>query len=262
MVTETRTSEIAKLNAELKRISSSLYPEGGLELRIMDPSEIKEVDKNARYFQHEKFSRLVENIAQDGRLESVPLCIENEKGECEVISGNHRTKAAIKAKIPEILSLVITQKISNSQKRAKQISHNELVGQDDMAILRELWEEITDLSDKMYTGFDSIKIGELEKINFSALSTPNIRTETITLWFLPEEVKEIEALIETAQKMVASKEIFIAPLRIYDDVFDMLIEIKKKHDIKNTAVAMMYIFEIAKAAMAAMNEQEMNESNQ
>lgn len=248
-------SRFEEINQRLHEISSEVYGEK-LEIRFVDPASLTLLDKNARFMKHETFSRLVENIMSDGQLESVPLCHQTKDGKLEVISGNHRVKSAIKAGIQIILIMVILVDLSLSRKRAKQLAHNEIVGEDDLSILKEIWTEINTIEDKMYSGLDSIKIGELDKIHFSALSTPNIRTESITVWFLPEEIEQVEELVTYAENFIASKKIFLAPIQIYEHVFDMLIEVKKKHDIKNNAVALMYIFEVARNAIEQIRENE------
>lgn len=255
---------IGELNKKLSEVSKNIYG-NKLELRVVDPSNLILLKKNARFMKHEMFSQLVENIIRDGQLESVPLCYKLKDGSLEVISGNHRVQGAIKANIKLILVMVITEDLSVSRRRAKQLSHNQISGEDDFSLLKEIWNEIIEINDKIYTGMDSIKIEELEKIQFSALSTPSIKTESITLWFLPEEVVKIEELITYAEKFIASKKIFMVPLKIYDHVFKMLVEIKTKYDIRNNAVALLHIFEIAKNTidqMKVIEESQKNMKNQ
>ena len=55
----------------------------------INPSEIKFIEKNARFMSQNEFNALVSNIKRDGQLSSVPFLIkENEI--YTVISGNHR----------------------------------------------------------------------------------------------------------------------------------------------------------------------------
>lgn len=96
-----------------------------------------------------------DNIASDKRLSSVPLCYRHEDGRLEVLSGNHRVKASIEAKIPVILVLVITETLDQSRRIAIQLSHNALVGEDDQSILANLWSKIETVKDKLYSGLDS-----------------------------------------------------------------------------------------------------------
>ena len=54
--------------------------------------DLKLLEKNARYMTPQEFSQLVANIKQDGKLMGVPVVYRGE-----VLSGNHRVRAAIKA---------------------------------------------------------------------------------------------------------------------------------------------------------------------
>jgi len=41
------------------------------------------------------------------------------------------------------------------------LSHNAIAGQDDLAILRELFDEINDVALKEYSGLDDVVLGKL-----------------------------------------------------------------------------------------------------
>ena len=97
--------------------------------------------KNAHYMTDAMFSRLVGNIRKDGCLTTTPLVYE-AGGKLEVLSGNHRVQAAIKAGIEEADVLEIVTPLSREQKVAIQLSHNSINGKDDPNILAELWGEL------------------------------------------------------------------------------------------------------------------------
>ncbi len=76
-------------------------------LDYVDPSDIRLLDKNARYMEQEMFQNLVENVKQDGGLSSLPLCYREEDDSLLVLSGNHRVQAAVHAGIGRIMILVV-----------------------------------------------------------------------------------------------------------------------------------------------------------
>ena len=104
-------------------------------------SELKLLEKNARYMKGPQFERLVENIRRDGVLTSFPL-VHREGKALEVISGNHRVSAAIKAGIEESDVIEVTTPLTRQQFVALQLSHNAIAGQDDPNILRSLYDEL------------------------------------------------------------------------------------------------------------------------
>lgn len=75
----------------------------GITTRIerMDPKALKLLERNARFMRQETYARLVDNVRRDGRLTSVPFAIREPDGRYLVLSGNHRTMAAIDAGLEE-----------------------------------------------------------------------------------------------------------------------------------------------------------------
>lgn len=252
--------QLDAINKTLSEISRKIYGDR-VELRYLPVASIEPTDRNARFMKESTFSQLVKNLEKDQILESIPLCHQKKNKSVELISGNHRVMAAKSAGIKNVLALVIPHELAISKKRAKQLAHNEIVGEDDKSILRELWKEIDNLNDKIYTGFDSIKIEELESINFGAISTPSINTEVITLYFLPNEIKETRLVMEEIEKFVTSKEIWILAIESYQDAFNLLIKMKKRCNIINNTVAFMKIIDLAKERMEQIEQEEKEKDN-
>lgn len=226
----------------LAEISKQLYGDS-LKLQIVDPKSLVLMRKNARYMPKEVFDQLTRNVKSDNALQSVPLCHTLANGKLEVLSGNHRVKAALTAGLTSILVMVIPTELANGKRRAIQLSHNAIAGQDDAQLLIELWEEIESIQDKLYSGLDSAAIGELKKINFAGFNAEQIRTEQITMWFLPEEVDKLDKLLEAFTNLSGSQRIYLAPLEKYDALFKLLMQKKKRDNIKNTAVAFMVLID-------------------
>jgi len=112
-------------------------------------------DKNARFMKAEQYRRLVDNIRRDGCLTSVPFAVR-QGDRYTILSGNHRVRAARDAGLTEVLVLYSEREMSHQQQVAIQLSHNAIVGQDDLAILRELYDEINDVALKEYSGLDDV----------------------------------------------------------------------------------------------------------
>jgi len=254
-------------NKLLATISRELYGEGELELRIVDPRKVKRIDLNARYMDKPVFDQLVDNLRRDQRMESVPLChvVGTKDGEdvLECVSGNHRMEGAKESGLNRVLALVIPYKLDNSVKRAKQLSHNALVGKDDDQILLQVWQEIEAIEDQLYSGLDSELVKELESIEYSSLNPSSLRTESIALWFLPEEVEDFDELLDQATSVLSAKKIYIAPMDAYKKLFTALMAAKKLGGVLNTAVAMMYLVDIAKSRLDEIQkEQKQAEKNE
>lgn len=243
------SGELDRANQMLEQVSPMIFGED-LRLQVVDPRSIKLLSKNARYMAKPVFDQLSKNVGGDGNLESTPLCHTLSDGSLEVLSGNHRVQAAIEAGLQKVLVLVIPQELPASQKVAKQLSHNAIAGEDDKQILASLWKDISSIEDKLYSGLDSRMVEELEKINFSAFSAVQIRSEKIVLWFLPEEVEDFDQLLDQDADVFTANEVYTAALAKYQDLFDMLVKVKRVRNIKNTAVAMMWLIDQLKEHVA------------
>ncbi|MBI0379164.1 ParB N-terminal domain-containing protein, partial [Streptomyces albiflaviniger] len=131
-----------------------------------DPRTLTLLDLNARFLPHEQFRQLVANIQRDGHLTSTPLVWNDaESGRLIVLSGNHRTLAAIEAGLEQIWWMQIDQPLPRQRQIALQLSHNAIAGQDDPAILKELYEELESVEWRQYTGLDDKTLDLLEKVD-------------------------------------------------------------------------------------------------
>ncbi len=159
-----------------------------METRIIeiDPRELKLLKLNARYMRHEEYQKLVANIKRDGQLTSAPFACKDGDGYL-VLSGNHRTQAAIAAGLETIPCIVTDDKLSEDQRVSIQLSHNALSGKDDPFILKELHDSILDLSWKEYSGLDDKTLEMLDKISSQSLSEANLQFQTLSMIFLPDE---------------------------------------------------------------------------
>jgi hypothetical protein len=128
---------------------AGLFP---YRLELAAPDELRLLEKNARYMKAEQFQNLVENVKKDGNLSSLPLCYREKDGKLRVLSGNHRVMAARQAGVKQVLVLVIADEKDVDERLAIQLSYNAIAGQNDLVILKELWESIQDVQARMYAG--------------------------------------------------------------------------------------------------------------
>lgn len=234
--------EIVRQNESLK-ITSQMIFGNAAELRIVDPKSLKILKENARYFKKGTFQQLTENIRKDKRLSSVPLCYPVGES-LEVLSGNHRTQAAIEAGIEWIMVLVITEEMDKDRKISIQISHNSLVGEDDKQILSNLWAQIDDISAKCYAGLSSETVGELKKLKLSNFSTPALRTKSITFAFTELEFTVLSEVINELEESPGDL-VYLADLEQFAGFFAAVMKTKKKLNIKNGALAIRRLIEAA-----------------
>ncbi len=244
-------------NIALEAVSAKLFGQSA-RLLVVDPRKLVLLTKNARVFKKDTFKQLTENVRKDGRLSSVPLCRrmpDSEGGRLEVLSGNHRVQASIQAKLAQILVLVIEEDLSRAKQIAIQLSHNALVGDDDPAILAELWAEIEEISAKVYAGLSSDLVEKLEKVELVAFTTPQVYSRSITFAFVDDEAERLNGVLESLEALPA-KEAHVLSLKHFARFFDLLEQAKKKCAVRNTSLAMLQLMDLLEPVLAAMPDPE------
>jgi hypothetical protein len=202
--------------------------------------DLKLLEVNARYMRHETFAALIANIRRDGALTQSPFAVKEPDGRYLVLSGNHRVKAAVEALGPdhEDTVLLTDEPLNDQQRLAIQLSHNALVGEDDPATLKRLYDALDTIDWREYSGLDDKSLALLAKVEVPQLSEPNLTFQPITLVFLPDEVPAAEAAWKEARALVSGHPTWLARMAEYDSFLDSLDTAGKAHDVKNIATAL------------------------
>ncbi len=203
-------------------------------------ADLTPLETNARYMAQETYQRLVDNLRADGALTSTPLIYagdgEYPEGHELILSGNHRVAGAIDADIEQGWCLLIDQHIPNARQRALQLSHNAIEGEDDLAILKQLYEEIDDVDLRGYAGLDDKTLELLDKVDLESLSEANLDFHTISLVFLPNEADAARDALDSLSKAV--DETWLAAYGDYNKVLDVLASAHSSHNVGNVATAL------------------------
>ena len=214
------------------------------EIISVNPRELKLLEINARFMKHEEFSKLVNNVKRDKALTSVPFCCLDDDGKWLVLSGNHRVQAAVEAGLEEIQVMVTKESLTKSQRIGIQLSHNSIAGQDDMAILKELYEAIDDFEYKEYCGLDDKTLQLMEQVGKESLSAFGFEYQVLNLTFLPSEIKEIAKVIKDVKKEVSQNKTLLARYEDYDKFLDSMDEISAAKNIRNVATVFKAMLDI------------------
>lgn len=239
----------------------------------IDPRKIKLLEVNARFMRHETFMRLVDNVKSDGALTSIPFGwhvhddttkepLFDDDGEpiWEVLSGNHRVKAAVSAGIPQIDFMITTDYLTPDRRRALQLSHNAIAGEDDPATLKIIYESIGDVDMRVYSGLDDKTLKLLENISVTSLSEANLSFQTVSLTFLPEEAEIVEQTFDEAKKAIkGSKVARLASMADYDTTMDALEAAAGAAGVKNVATALMLIMAVFMDHVTELSDQYLDE---
>ncbi|PXW61632.1 ParB-like nuclease family protein [Chelatococcus asaccharovorans] len=201
-----------------------------------------------------EFKRLVDNVSTDGALTSAVLACQNSDGSLEILSGHHRTEAAVAAGVEEIDVIVITTPLDEDRKAALQLSHNAITGKDNPSILQDMYRSLS-LDAKMFSGLTDDILDGVDRIDLTALSSQNPTYEEIRLSFLPDDAQTLEANIDRlkagAQKVRATH---VARLADFDALFDAIVRVKVERGIVNSALAFLVMSELALERLDQLGE--------
>jgi hypothetical protein len=135
---------------------------------------------------------------------------------------------------------------------AIQLSHNAIAGQDDLVILKELWESIKDVQARIYAGLDSDTLKALQGIQFAAITEQRLRYKLTSFLFLPEELEDLDHLLKETAAAFAGDAVYLAHLHTYDAFFNLIVRIKKRCQIKNSTAAFLKLMELARIGLEQM----------
>lgn len=230
----------------------------------VDPRKLTRLERNARFMRHETYQQLVNNVRRDGELESVPLAAwvnpevgdlpDDAEGKWIVLSGNHRTMAAIDAGLEFIDLKVHDRHITRDEFIAKQLSHNAITGEDDPATLKQLYEEIDNIDWRLYAGLDDKTLELLEDVQIGSLSEANLSFQSVNIVFLPNEVEAARTAWEDAKRALAGDETWMARMRDYDAFLDALEVAGGAHNVTNVATELLLVLSIFKRHVADLQE--------
>lgn len=234
---------VEELRQELTRLNQLLEGVTPYRLGVATPEDMRPADVNAHFMSKRVYDQLVANIKRDGNLATLPFCWHDAGGGIHILSGHHRIDAARDAGVTALLYLYTDGVLSADERTAIQISHNALVGEDDLAILKRQWESIASLEARLYSGLDDERFKSFDPITLGAFNEKDIRFETIELLFLPAE---IERITEIVKKLGKSKRVrFVGHVDQYDALADALMRLKDASTIFNSATAFLLMAEAA-----------------
>jgi len=202
-----------------------------------------------------QFLRLVENFKTDGRMTGAVTVCQTDDGAMEILSGHHRTEAAIAAGFEEIEVVCITTPLSEQRKVAIQLSHNAISGQDNLNVLATMYEGL-DLTSKKFSGLTDSVLESLGKLPTVAITSLVTDYQEILLAFLPEDKARLDAQIERLKSGSQKRPKLAARLADFDQTFETIVRVKHNLNVLNTALAILMMAELAGERLDQLENEE------
>ncbi|NTV60606.1 MAG: ParB N-terminal domain-containing protein [Chlorobiaceae bacterium] len=234
-------NNLHEIRAKLDDINQLIAP---YKLAYVSPKdECLFLDKNAHYMEKETLERLTHNISQDGFLSQLPFGMKRQSdGKFLILSGNHRLKASIKAGLEFILILYIDE-VDKSTQIAYQLSHNALVGKDDMRMLKEIYREIETVEAMEFSGLNGLNFLDFEKINAPAINDADIELTEMKFLFIQSRANEVKQVLEVLEKMKIGDDCALV-VGDFEPYIELMTAIKKAYGVKSVSVAFNKMVEI------------------
>jgi len=205
---------------------------------------LREQDKNARAQSPEVFKQLAANIKGDAALESLPLTVieknaaQNE--EFHIISGHHRTRAARAAGLTEVYVLAY-EGLSRSAVVAKQLSHNKLQGEDNPQIIKEIFNQIEEIEQRIASGIgDKDLLEKAKKVSNEDIQVM-LNFEMVQLMFMPHQMEKFEQMVELIDKDAS---VGVVEMKSFNKFKKAVSKIIKEEDIRNVSSVVTRMVEI------------------
>lgn len=217
------------------------------QLAYVSPTEdCVPLEKNAHYMEKQTLDRLTANVAEDGFLSQLPFAMKRHDGKYLILSGNHRLKASIKAKLEEV---------DKDKQIAYTLSHNALVGKDDMQMLKEIYSEMRSIESREYSGLNGIKFMDTDKIPTVSINDGDIELTEMKFLFTESRSNNIKDVLAELEKQELSEDCSIV-IGSYEAFIKVATEVKKKYNIKSNTVAFARMIDICDTYLKGLGEKE------
>lgn len=235
---------IAGINASLPVYKLALAP-----LDKLMPRE-----KNARHMSRETFSRLVSNIEKDGALGSLPLCRRIDEG-YELISGHHRVKAALAAGVKEALILYVDRELTEQEVTAMQLSHNALVGTDDVLQLLEMAASLNDPRLLEYAAVD-MQIPLPAATMLLPMTEARLMLRPVVFYLEDAETQTLEEFVQeyNSRPLVEGEQGYVVLAKVWDEFIVGLAELAERHKLASANHALSEVISLMKGSLNAAQE--------
>jgi len=218
-----------------------------LEIWHIHVDELREQDVNARTMPPRMFERLQQTIAQDKRLEALPL-VAKLGDNFELVSGHHRVRAARAAGVTEVYAMVDVSGLTKDQIAAKQLAHNSISGIDEPQLVKKIFEGIRDVDARLEAFIDPtvLNLPMPDKVTLPNLDL-QLEYSTTLITFLPSQQARFDKAVEQVlqQVDVERDQIYIADKELYERWKATMRRLSKEYDARSLSTVIMRLLDAA-----------------
>lgn len=218
-----------------------------LEIWYLHVDELREQDVNARTMPPKMFERLQATIANDKRLEALPLVAKIGEN-FELVSGHHRVRAARAAGVTEVYAMVDVSGLSKDEIAAKQLAHNSISGIDEPQLVKQIFEGIRDVDARLEAFIDPnvLNLPMPEKVSLPNLDL-QLEYATTLITFLPSQQIRFDKAVEQILQQVDLERdhLYIADKEMYERWKATMRRLSKEYDARSLSTVIMRLLDAA-----------------
>ena len=232
--------DVSLIREKLEDINRLIEP---YQLAYVSPVEdCVQLERNAHYMDKQTLDRLTANVAEDGFLSQLPFAMKRSDGKYLVLSGNHRLKASIKAGLEYILILYINE-VDRDKQIAYTLSHNALVGKDDMQMLKEIYSEMRSIEAREFSGLNGLDFIDVDGVKQVSINDGDIELTELRFLFVESRSNNVKRVLEELERADIDEDSSIV-VGSFESFVRVLTEVKKKYNIKNQTIAFSKMIDI------------------
>lgn len=248
---EILNGNIGEIRERLNDINKLIAP---YKLAYVSPlNDCIGLEKNAHYMDKDMLDKLVHNVSQDGFLSQLPFGMLQKDGKYLILSGNHRLKASIKAKLQYILILYVDE-LPKEKQIAYQLSHNALVGKDDMRMLEEIYNEMRSIEAREFSGLNGIDFINLDQVKTTQINDDDIELTEMKFLFIQSKSNEVTGVLNALSKSKIDEKTALV-FGDFEVFIQTMTEIEKKYNIKSMTVAFSKMIDICKEHLELISDE-------
>ncbi len=251
--------DINLIHAKLDELNPLIQPYKLAYVRAKE--DCVPVERNAHYMDKEVFDRLTSNIEADGFLSQLPFGMKRkEDGKYIILSGNHRLKAAIKAKLEYILILYI-EEVDEDTQLMYQLSHNSLIGKDDKQILQEIYNKIKNIEAREFSGLNDLSFIDVNKISTPSIGEGDIEITEMKFAYIESKSNSIKNTLAALEELDIDENTSVVVGK-FEEFIKVMAAVKKQYDIKSRSVAFSKMVDICKAHLDELDAKKEETTNE
>ncbi len=220
----------------------------------VDINLIDEAEMNANEMTGEDFATLCDNIGKSG-LSSVPCCYKKANGRYVMISGHHRLRACKKNHFSKMGILWCHEdELSKDEIIAIQLSHNSLHGQDNMSILKKLFEQIQNIDFKK---FAHINIDEVSPVSTEGISIFALKENFVfTIILYPNSFENLDELYGDIREQAKKSDALVLAHQEDNEMALLKLqqEIGNQYNIKSPSITFAKLLELANERLTEIRD--------